>query len=86
MSKVQLTFAPEQLEVAIALVARESARTTGRNIEWIKRRLHEAIKFCDGKGSSEHPDWQAYFDLAGPVFCAAALIGGVIDTRDVSIH
>ena len=70
-------FSPEIIAVAIDLVAHASQPDSGRHIEWIKRRLRDAVKFV-GEHGTDHPDRAAYNALAMPVFKTAACMGGMV--------
>ena len=70
-------FSPEIIVAAIDLVAQASQPSSGRHIEWIKRRLRDAVKFV-GEHGTDHPDRAAYYALAMPVFQTATSMGGMI--------
>lgn len=75
----------DTINIAIDLVARETAKTSGRHPEWIKRRLREACRWMEGKGP-EHPDWHIWSPLFQPVWYVAAQIDGRVDATEVHLH
>ena len=76
-------FDAATIAIAIDLVAQKSQSQTGRHIEWIKRRLRDAVAFT-GKNGTNHPDYAAYRELAFPVWAIAAQLNGM--RNNGSIH
>lgn len=83
--RLAVTYDPDALERAIALVAERSAADTGRRVEWVRRRLREAVRFCGAHGPEDR-DWRAHFALAAPVFALADALGGRVAEGAVRLH
>lgn len=69
-------FEEDAVTAAIDEVAAQSAISTGRHVEWCRRRIREALEFIQSH-DSKHPDYATHMNLAMPVLQAARAIGGV---------
>jgi hypothetical protein len=72
---------PEVMEAAISIVAKRSAEKTGRHIEWIRRRLREAVKTYADKRFAFN-DACPYSRLAAPVLSVAVQLHEMDNTAN----
>lgn len=72
-----VTFDGPAVERAIETLAPAQAKASGRHVEWVRRRLHDAVRYISENPSSAR-DYDAYRALARPVLDLAAARGGVI--------
>lgn len=75
MAEQLVTFSEDDILAAIDVVSRRSAESSGRHIEWVRRRLRDAIDFLQVHGP-DHPDHKAHVSIAMPVLELAAQMGG----------
>jgi hypothetical protein len=72
----------DKLNAAIDAVAKVSAEQTGRNYEWCRRRIREAVEFIQNNPRTE-VGYAAQWALAEPVLVACMADGGFLDCRPV---
>lgn len=72
-----VTFDGPAVERAIETLAPAQAKAAGRHVEWVRRRLYDAVRYVS-ENPPEARDYEAHHALARPVLELAAVRGGII--------